>query len=173
MNLWRARVADALHPCIGEKLVSASIESFAYELDEALVNSESFYVAGEVWLRFARTSICVSWDENVGWPDHFSVYVGERSLFRKDHHVGWGRIEVGGLSCWAPYVGEALQSVRVFFSNETPHLVAFELGSDSIFIGVGSEEALLHGDDVLVRLGKGALQLDERTGRWRGLSSAA
>lgn len=120
--------------------------------DRAGLTTPEFYIGGEIRLEFESQSVFVSWTENDGWPDHFSIGVRPESLFAPDATLrDW---DVSDLNPWSKCIGQRLLSARVFAIGETPHVVELSFGSQSIWMADGYEQAVGDGDDLLLRTGR-------------------
>jgi hypothetical protein len=111
-----------------------------------------FYCGGEIELLFSGSrSVFITWDENAGWPDAFSVQTRTVTAFKRGFLEKWDGSE---LSTWVPVISKILDGATVFGLNSTPHLLRLEFeGAREVFIGDGHETTFGDGDDVLVRGG--------------------
>ncbi len=112
------------------------------------------YLGGEVALDFGvEFPLIITWDENAGWKDHFSLQVRTDSAFKS------GTLEelpASHLQPWSQLVGTALQSWRILAANGTPHVVHLTFARGQVFVGDGYQNSFGDGDDVLVALDAGS-----------------
>jgi hypothetical protein len=145
-------VTRSLADAIGVRLRRVVIRAFDGEIgDRDRFANPQLYIGGEVRLDFESQSVFVSWAENDGWPDHFSIGVRSKSLFIQDSTlVDW---DVGDLEPWSECTGQRLLAARVFAIDETPHVVEFSFDGQSFWMADGREQAVGDGDDLLIRPG--------------------
>ncbi len=110
------------------------------------------YIGGEVRLEFESQSVFVSWAENDGWRDHFSIGVRPESLFAP--HATLCDWDVSDLDPWRRCVGQRLRAARVFVFGETPHVVELVFDGQSFWMADGFEQVVGDGDDLLIRPGR-------------------
>jgi hypothetical protein len=148
MNLLADRVTAHLRKIVGLALVDVSLFCFKCDIDPVSVENYDFYIGGEVFLNFGSEIAIVTWDENAGWEDHFSVYLGCNSFLSPTASViNWN---VSDLSPWKICIGQKLIAAQVYGDHQTPHVVGFDFGNISIFIGDGREHQFGDGDDVVI-----------------------
>lgn len=92
----------------------------------------------------------ITWAENAGWPDHFSLQVRRDSAFDSGALVDW---PANSLPVWCDHVGHLLTGVRLYAKNDTPHLLELVFTTGSVLVGDGVEYEFGDGDDILVRPG--------------------
>ncbi len=81
MNQLSSPITSHLRKVIGLKLLNVTLFCFEYEKNSAEMEELPFYFGGEVILNFDSERVVVTWDENAGWTDHFSLYVGSERLY--------------------------------------------------------------------------------------------
>ena len=141
----------ALSGVIGARLRCVTLRTLPFEVsDESELADPLLYIGGELRLEFELQSVFVSWAENDGWGDHFSIAVRCASHFRADALCD---LDVSELATWRERVGQPLVAARVFAIDGTPHLVALSFGGRWCWMADGSEERVGDGDDLLIRTG--------------------
>ena len=149
-ELLKSRIVDATAQILGKKLCSVEYRCFLDEFNDLKdLESSQRYIGGEVYLNFDTDSYCVTWDENAGWNDHFSLYVGASSLFKPDAPMEM--LEVSKLSPWGSLIGQVCRQVRVFGEFGSPHILELGFDNDCVYISDGNRERFGDGDDVLIR----------------------
>ncbi|MEM9771954.1 MAG: hypothetical protein AAF889_10235 [Cyanobacteria bacterium P01_D01_bin.73] len=160
-NLLEQRVTGELKKVIGSKLVEVELLCLDYERDEEDIQQTAFTFAGEVILQFSDKKIFITWDENAGWKDHFSLHVGKDSAYLPDSiFVKWN---VAKFDPWKKAVGKELTSAKVYgFAIKTgshqmdaPHFVELDFEGYCIFVGEGyamypNPPIFGDGDDMIV-----------------------
>jgi hypothetical protein len=141
-----------VRPVVGDRLIDVTYWALQFELTSSgQIDDPEFYFGGEVELRFRDNGpIFISWDENAGWPHHFSVQAQTSSVFLPGALVSWPAKEVGG---WPSLIGSSVTEAEILGSEGVPHVVALTLAGTKVYIGDGSERTFCNGDDVLVRIG--------------------
>jgi hypothetical protein len=90
----------------------------------------------------------ISWDENAGWSDHFSIQCSSSSCFCQGSLSDY---DVSTLHPWSAYVGQRLKAWRVLGSNGTPHIIEMLWEPDLVILfGDGYELEIGDGDDLVV-----------------------
>ena len=147
MSLLSKRITSNLQKVVGLKLIDVALFCFEYEIESSKMEVP-FYFGGEVVLNFENETIIVTWDENAGWRDHFSLYVGGELLYLPTSTlVKWN---VSKLNPWCNCISHNLISTQVYGQKETPHMVKFDFNTTKVFIGDSSQMRLGDGDDVLI-----------------------
>lgn len=89
-TLLNDRVMQPLESKLGLRLKSVTYRPLVGEMTEAAFRSREFWMGGEVELSFcAPGALFVSWEENAGWPCHFSLAVAPHSVFKPNALEGW------------------------------------------------------------------------------------
>jgi hypothetical protein len=107
-------------------------------------------IGGEVCLVFDSQSVFVSWVENDGWPDHFSIGVSSQSFLSPGVCRDW---DVSDLDPWSKCTGQRLSGARVFAIAETPHVVELTFDRHRFWIADGHQQRVGDGDDLIIRAG--------------------
>lgn len=148
MSLLAERVTSHLQKIVGSKLIDVELFCFEYEVDASAVEMPTFYFGGEVILKFDNERAIITWDENAGWQDHFSLYVGCDHLYLPSSTlITWN---VSQLRPWSNCIYQSLISAQVYGYNQTPHIVELNFKNTTIYIGDGREMEFGDGDDVVV-----------------------
>ena len=164
-KLLHSRLVGPVSASLGNRLTSAVYRCLESEItDEAQLEDPHLYIGGELHLFFGVDLLVVTWDENAGWPDHFSLYAGTAPLFLKD--TGMTEWPASHLSPWHTCVGEALERVTVFADDATPHVLAFRFGANIVVVGDGSQERFGDGDDLLIRDERGLADVESWLVMW-------
>ncbi len=109
------RVTGPLADLIGKRLLAARYWPLKSEMTADDLRWPWHYLGGEVELLFdGRQPLRITWDENAGWAEHFSVQVVQSSAF----------VPASASMVWKPVVGAAVSSIEVFGFNQTPALAA-------------------------------------------------
>lgn len=149
MSLLDDRILNSLAPAIGRKLVGVSYCCLKHEATAGDIGDPEFYLGGEVLLRFEpEYSVWVTWDENAGWSQHFSVCARTTDMF-----------ELGALECfaadsvnlWKPLIGCVLQGFEVLGQSHTPQIIRLSFDGGPVLLGVGYQGRFGDGDDVFAR----------------------
>ena len=149
-NLLKQRVTGTL-----EKICGATLTGFRYRCLDGDASKQShlkvsnLYIGGEVHLTFEGEPCVVTWDENAGWEEHFSIYAGPSGLFKTDADMKWW--DAATLLPWSSALDTRCESVRVLGQFNTPHIIEFKFEKSTISLADGSEERFGGGDDVLIR----------------------
>jgi hypothetical protein len=144
-------VTRSLSEAIGLSLRRVVIRALDGEVgDRAEFADPLLYIGGEVHLDFGGRSVFVSWAENDGWADHFSIGVNGKSLFLPGALRDW---DVSDLDPWSGCAGKLLSGVRVFALAETPHVVELSFDDHRFWLADGYQELVGDGDDLLIRSG--------------------
>lgn len=150
VDLLHLRVLDALDGLVGQTLLGVTYWCLKGEATVADVLSREVYIGGEVELRFSdRARVFVSWDENAGWTDHFSLGVGRQTAFTAD---ALEAVEASAAPQWRERVGSRLLGLSVLGWSGTPHVLVLEFAAGGVLIGDGhATDGFGDADDVLVR----------------------
>jgi hypothetical protein len=164
MDTLEARVLKALRPALGQRL--AAVRYWCLRGEATLVEAlaRKFYHGGYVELAFDEgPAIMVSWDENAGWSDHFSVQVisAERVDFLHEYYE---EFDVSASPVWQAYRGAPLTAAAVCGWRGVPHVVRLCFPAGEVMIGDGCQDAFGDGDDVLIRTGEDFRQHPEAAG---------
>ena len=112
MSLLSKRIASHLSKVVGSKSVGVTLLCFEYEINATNLENLPFYFGGEVILNFEHDKAVITWDENAGWKDHFSLYVGsDRHYLPTSSLVRWN---VSKLKPWCNYIDRNLISTQVY-----------------------------------------------------------
>jgi hypothetical protein len=144
-------VTRSLSAAIGLVLRRVVVRALDGEIaDRAEFADPLLYVGGEVQLDFGVQSVFVSWAENEGWADHFSIGASGKSWFSPDTLRDW---DVSDLDPWSRCTGKVLSGVRVFALAGTPHVVELSFDGHRFWVADGYQQRVGHGDDLLIRSG--------------------
>lgn len=134
-------------------------EMVANDLRDSLL-----YLAGEVELAFDPPHrLIVTWDENAGWNDDFSIQARSDTAFLP------GRLEkLDGSETpqWSKHIGQTLNRIEVLGWEGTPGLIKFQFLTGSVYIGISHCREFRDGDDVLVCAEKDMPQLPDLEVMW-------
>ena len=153
MSLLSERVTSHLQKIVGQRLVEVNLFCFDYEIDSSALENLPFYFGGELNLNFENDVAIITWDENAGWQDHFSLYIGRDRLYLPTSSlVKWN---ISKFQPWVNCIHKKLTSAQVYKDqiyedNDTPHIVEFNFDNIVIFVGDSSEMRLGDDDDVLI-----------------------
>lgn len=91
----------------------------------------------------------VSWNENAGWPDHFTLSIEARPAASSaiENYCEPFDATVGTL--WGAHRGLALAWARILGWNPTPHVLELGFATDCVVIADGYEEPFGDGDDIV------------------------
>ena len=137
------------------------------ETDGSDFEDRNFYFGGEVRLEFgAGATIYVSWEENAGWENPFSLVVSGVTVFKPNSLMPW---PVSHLKPWSLAIGKSLIGACVYGAGKTPYIVCLSFDADvNIYVGTGWEHEFRDGDDVLVRSSEAMIDLDDWNLLWSG-----
>jgi hypothetical protein len=119
------------------------------ECNAATLSEVPFFMGGELILKFwiDDSPLIITWDENAGWPDHFSVQVRRSSAFNSGSLDNWDESDH---PTWQPHVGTSLSYFRVVGLNDTPHVIEFGFPGGGVLVGDGHRGEFGDGDDVII-----------------------
>ena len=161
-TLLRARLVQPISERLGDRLVSATYRCLKHEItEESQLEDPQLYIGGELHLLFDHGPLVVTWDENAGWPDHFSLYAGPEPLFLGDARMTWW--QASHLWPWRDCIGQIMVRATIFADEATPHAVALRFGAGIVVIADGSEKTFGDGDDLIVRDQRGLAEVES----WR------
>lgn len=139
----------ALRPALGRPLLRAVYWCLHGETDGTDLDSADFYLGGEVELHFSDTKpIVLTWAENAGWEDHFSLQVRLSSAFKPDTLTAF---DASSLSIWKPVCGSVLNEISVLGWEQTPHVARLDFSSGCVLVGTSYQTKFGGGDDVLIQ----------------------
>ncbi len=172
-----ARVVDPLVHLLGKRLLAARYWPLKNEMTAGDLPGPWHYLGGEVELLFdGREPVRITWDENAGWAEHFSLRVHSSSSFMPDTLV---LLDASDSAVWKPVIGTRVSSVEVFGFNNTPAVVVFRFEAGVVLVGVGygSSHKFLFGDgdDVIVMTNDEATargELNDMQSLWRSPAAA-
>ena len=149
-SILRDRLVQPISERLEDRLVAATYRCLEFEVDyESQLKDPELYIGGELHLSFENGLLVVSWEENAGWPERFSLCVSTESLFRRDARLTpW---KASDLPPWCDCVSHTLARATVFAAATTPHALALWFGRCVAVVGVGRETRFGDGDDLLVR----------------------
>ena len=147
-------VTRSLSEVVGLSLRRVVIRALDGEVvDRVEFADPRLYIGGEVHLDFggeSGESVFLSWAEDAGWPDHFSIGASSKSWFSPGALRDW---DVSDLDPWSACTGKRLSGVRVFALAETPHIVELSFDGHRFWIADGYQQRVGDGDDLLIRSG--------------------
>ena len=119
------------------------------EAEEDDFSSSDFYFAGEVELEFAGApSLFLTWAENAGWNDHFSLQVRKTTAFVP----GAVRpFDAASMEMWQRHLQARVVSMAIVGWDETPHVLRIDFETGSVLVGTGCRDEFGEGDDMLSR----------------------
>ena len=160
MRLLSKRITSHLQKIVGQKLKDVDLFCFDYEIDPPAMENLPFYFGNELVLNFEKDIAIITWDENAGWREHFSLYVGcERLYLPISSLIKWN---VSKLKPWQNCIDRELTFTRIYSQNQTPHVVKLNFADTVIFVGDSSENRFGDGDDLLIT----NELLDNDYGKW-------
>jgi len=146
-------VIRILGATVGRSLGSVVYAALADEVGQVSeLATPEVSIGGELVLRFEGSPdpVVVTWAENAGWPDHFSLQARSDSAFTPGALRAW---PASTLPPWSNHVGRPLIGVRVYAQNETPHVLELVFPGGSVLVGDGTERGFGDGDELIVRVG--------------------
>lgn len=165
-KLIEERLVSSIRKRLGERLASVTYRCLEHEIvEEKKLEDPELYIGGELHLSFESGPLILTWDENAGWNDHFSLYAGFETLFLPDANMRlW---EASHLLPWANCVGKSLLKATVLGDFSTPHAVVFGFGDSVVVIADGSEKLIGDGDDLLIRDERGLAEVKSWEVMWK------
>jgi hypothetical protein len=148
------RVVAALGPTVGLTLTSVRYWHLHCEADLFLDGEVPPYFGGFVELGFVGAPLIeVDYDENAGWPDHFSLRVrASRPFVGREQHFAC--FDASGSLLWREHLNAALSRIEVLGWSATPHAVSLGFPAGDVVIGDGYETEFGDGDDLIVCRGQ-------------------
>lgn len=151
--LFRDRIASAVESIVGSSLVDVRYRCLKGEADSGDILFPDFFLGAEVELIFdgGIGSRFVTWDENAGWGEQFSVRVADRPLWPGSAVTVFNATEV---STWQYALGEAVERVSVlgdlFGQDLTPYVLVLYFARTTIAVGSSWRTTFGDGDDVFI-----------------------
>jgi hypothetical protein len=146
---WLSTLADL----ISKRLLAVRYWHLEFEMTAGDLHGPWHYLGGEVELLFdGHEPLRITWAENAGWAEHFSVQVVRSSKFVPDALV---QLDASSSAVWEPVIGKAVDTVEVFGFNDTPAVVLLQFNPGAVLVGVGygsRSRKLLYGDGDSSRL---------------------
>lgn len=106
------------------------------------------WLHGEVVLTFDELPpLFISWGENEGGEDHFSLLPSVSSTYEPDTIMSFS---AAGAPEWLPHMNQPLFSAQLLGSNSTPHILVLQFPTGGVVIGDGYEQEFGDGDRVLI-----------------------
>lgn len=134
---------------LGHPLHSVIYRAFENECTAEHVAAGIGWFGGEVELRFGALSpFFVTWGENEGWSDHFSLLIQANSAFHPGALVPFSAMRAPE---WVSYVGQPLLCASCLGSAGTPHVLTLRFVTGAVVIGVGHEGDFGDGDNVIIK----------------------
>ncbi len=148
-HLLSSRLVESVSARLGDRLLRATYQCLEFEIGSASeLEDPNLYIGGELHLAFDGGLLIVTWDQNAGWTDHFSLYAGAESLFLDATLTPWPG---SNMPPWRDCVGRELTRATVFADDATPHVLALRFGDNVAIVGTGYRNSFGAGDDLLVR----------------------
>lgn len=144
------KLGTPLTGVLGQRLVAIFYQCLKDEHDDASINERSFYTGGALRLDFETTTICISWDENAGWPDHFSI---ETYIPESESSELYEEFYASGSPMWRAHVGQRLVCCSVLGWEGTPGAIGLTFATGVVFAAIGNQGHLRDRDDLYVRTG--------------------
>ncbi len=166
----QARIIQGVAPAVGQHLRGAKYLCLKHETDGSDLEEPTLYIGGEAHLEFTDRSLIITWDENAGWADHFSLYAGTESKFLPNSDMEWW--DATKLEPWKGCVGRKLTRVEVYGESDTPHIIGLSFDSLTVYIGDGFE-LRFGGGDLLVRCREDMIDLSSWSLMWNSADAAA
>jgi len=157
-------LVGTLEPRIGDTLARVTYSCLEGEIaSEAELRDPQLYIGGELLLDFDGGVLVITWDENTGWPDDFSIFIGTNSPIREEAKRDiW---DASKLPVWKKCVNNPLSKVVILGENHTPQAAVLEFSEHTVAVGSGYQHLFGSGDDLLIRDGSGVRGLSA----WRKL----
>ena len=137
MQRLSTRVLRALGGVVGARLRSVLYFHVTEEITPEDLLLEPQVIRGEVQLDFDGCApIWITWEENAGWTDHFSLQVRASPA----NLPGLPFLNASGCPLWQRQVGTVLESAEVLGERGTPHVLCLGFAAGTVLIGNGDGE---------------------------------
>lgn len=147
--ILQSRILDALQPAVGQKLSQVRYWCVENEATEERILEKDFYSGGEIELVFDNHQVVwVTWDENAGWEQPFSICALADSSFNRGALV---RFDANGVDLWKPCLGTVLTGFDVVGWNGAPDAIRLFFGEESVLLATGYEGVIGDGEDIFAR----------------------
>ncbi len=143
-------ILRCIRPFLGQSLRQVTYACLLHEAELDQISAPDFYFGGEVVMQFDGTQdpLVITWDENAGWEEHFSVQARTTSAFNA------GCLQPFDASCapiWKPLIGQTLTCVEVLGFITSPQIIALQFSRGRILVGCGYRTTFGDGDDIIIR----------------------
>jgi hypothetical protein len=143
------RLRAVVAPAVGRRLLGVTYWALVHECTAGEIAAGVGYIGGEVELAFDGVSpLLISWAENAGWENHFSIAVGSRSHFGSDALVPF---PANAAPEWAPHVDAVLKRAECLGDASSPDALVFHFPSGAVLLADGQKNRIGDGDDLMVR----------------------
>ena len=119
------------------------------EATEEQILEKDFYSGGEIGLVFGNNYIVwVTWDENAGWEQTFSICALTDSSFNSGALTC---LDANGVDLWKPCLGAVLTGFDVIGWKGAPDAIRLFFGKESVLLANGYEGRIGDGEDIFAR----------------------
>ena len=165
MKKLEANIIARVTPAFGTRLTGVKYHPLRDECNVSEIGEADFYIGGEICLAFdGRIILYLSWEENAGWPSHFSVVVSSSSRWKQGTLVEY---DASRVPLWRDVIGKRLDSAECLGWETTPHVLKFTFGDQTRYIGSSYKTRFGDGDDVFFCDAKSNPDLNGATTIWR------
>jgi hypothetical protein len=146
------RIARLLRPFLGRELTRVTYACLLGEATTDQIVERDFYLGGEVRLDFRgmKDPLVLTWDENAGWEEHFSVQARTSTAFKPG---SLELLDASAVPIWKPCIGQLLVEFGVAGFSTAPQIISLVFPGNEVLVGCGWQDRFGDGDDVLVRQG--------------------
>ena len=153
-QLLESRILKSLRPALGKRLTAVTY----CVLDNVREGKGEGALRGEIKLTLHENDLLyLTWDENAGWHDHFSIAALGQSSVVPNSLIS---IDAACLPLWNPHLGQLLSRIVVIEWNSTPHAIVFYFTTGSVVIYDGrrggefgdADELVVERADVIIPL---------------------
>lgn len=141
-----AKLTGLLAPLVGRRLVAVH---YLGPQGPDVLDGDVHSFRGEVELALqGGEPVRLTWDEDAGWSDYFSLQALRTSAGRGGLHLPQAASRA---AMWRPFLETPLQRVEVLARGDTPHAVRLHFTAGVVWVGDGVHGFLVDGDEVVIK----------------------
>ncbi len=143
-DILNRSVANSLGRAVAEVFYRTYVEN----TPQSAVDAGAGWFHGEVQLQFEDAAVLfLSWGENEGFEDHFSLLPSETSTYDANTLVSLPALASPE---WRLLRAQPLIEAQLLGANGTPHILVLRFTTGGVGIGDGHHRAFGDGDQILV-----------------------
>ena len=148
-QLLQSRVLDGLAPLVGSTLTRVHYRCLNGEAEASDINAPDFYLGGEVELVHALglSPLRITWDENAGFSEHFSVRATAESPFLPDTLDAF---DASACEVWRLHIKQPIDHTSVYGLDAVPYVIVLGFSTGSVSVGSSCRTRFGDGNDVFI-----------------------